>query len=209
MVLKLTTPSPKIYNHIVPLGARDYAEYSVLIIRLLLLLNIVLAFLPLLKKKDDLTDIPLTPSQRALLGLDPSVSAPVTPGSQYITPPRYPRSTTPRSGTPGSRNSSNAGSPLSRKGISTLGRQPNDSPFSPSASPLWQKAIGGSRDTSRRHSYGSSSPLGIGFNGKESSVLGAPHTPSPSAGRGASVGLSNRWLYERGRGSPGNRSVYS
>ena len=89
-----------------------------------------------------------------------------------------------------------------------------ESPFSPSASPLWQKTLGGGgsggRDSLRRHSYGSPSPLGPGVGIKDGSVFGVPGTPSPSTGRGASVGLNNRWLYERGRASPGpGRNGYS
>lgn len=169
--------------------------------------NITLAILPLVQGRDNLIDIPLTPSQRALLGLDPNATPPMTPGTQYITPPRYPRSSTPRSGTPGSRSSSVADSPLSRKDSPSFGKQGIDSPFSPSASPLWQKAVGGARDSGRRHSYGSPSLLGPSGSGKEMSVLGAPNTPSPSTGRGASVALNSRWLYERGRASPGSRGL--
>ena len=179
----------------------------IVLLRIILFCNIVMAFLPLVRRKDDLVDIPLTPSQRALLGLDPNATPPITPGTQYITPPRYPRSSTPRSGTPGSRSSGAANSPLSRKESPSFGRQGSDSPFTPSASPLWQKAVGGSRDPARRHSYGSPSPLGPGMNGKDMSVLGTPNTPSPSTGRGVSVALNSRWLYERGRGSPGNRGL--
>lgn len=167
----------------------------------------MLALLPLVRRKDNLVDIPLTPSQRALLGLDPNATPPMTPGTQYITPPRYPRSSAPRSGTPGSRSSSAANSPLSRKDSPSFGKQGSESPFTPSASSLWQKAVGGARDSGRRHSYGSPSPLGPGGSGKELSVLGAPNPPSPSTGRGTSVALNSRWLYERGRGSPGSRGL--
>lgn len=156
-------------------------------------------------KEDNLTDIDLTPSQRALLGLDPNAAPPATPATQYITPPRYPRSSTPRNDSSGSWRGSNADSPISRQGSPSLGRQGSESPFSPSPIPMWQKAIGGSRDMVRRHSYGSPSPLGLGRGGKDASVLGVPSTPSPSTGRGSSVVLNNRWLYERGRVSPGSR----
>ncbi|KAF7845832.1 hypothetical protein BT93_L0403 [Corymbia citriodora subsp. variegata] len=66
--------------------------------RLLLLTNIVIALrplLPYLAKQDNLDDIPLTPSQRNLLGLPRSTAASpanaAQPGS-YITPHRYRRS---------------------------------------------------------------------------------------------------------------------
>jgi len=39
-------------------------------------------------------------------------------------------------------------------------------------------------------------------------VFGAPSTPSPTAGRGASVGLNSKWLYEKGRRSSGGRSPF-
>ncbi|KAK5162946.1 hypothetical protein LTR04_002873 [Oleoguttula sp. CCFEE 6159] len=175
-----------------------YPYYALILLRIILLLNVAYAMYPLLRPKDDLSDIPLTPSQRSLLGLEP-ISTPITPGSQYITPPRYARSSTPRSGSrPASR------SPLSGR-ESPLGRTFSGSPFSPSTtSPLLQKAMGGS--TTRRLSFGSQAQLGSNI--VNSSVIGAPGTSMPSTGR-ASVGLNNRWLYERGRLSPGSRSVYS
>ncbi|MCJ1287628.1 hypothetical protein MMC26_006980 [Xylographa opegraphella] len=185
------------------------------IIPLLFLYNIYTAASPIFRhkdapfaflRKDEFADIPLTPTQRSLLGLDPNGGPPVTPKTQYLTPPRYPRSATPNSGTPGSRGSSNAGSPASRK-ESPLGRPGSGSEFSPSGSPLWQKTLGGN-SAARRHSYGIPSPLGPGGAGKEGSVFGIPNTPSPTAGKAASVPLNSRWLYERGRSNSGSRSVY-
>ena len=170
--------------------------------------NIAVAIVPVIRPKDDMLDIPLTPTQRAALGLDPNATPPpATATGSYITPPRYPRSPTPRN-TSGSRSGSPMNSPDSRRGSPISGRQGSDSPFSPSPSPLWQKKVGPGRDTSRRHSYGSQSALGPG-SGKELSILGAPSTPSPSAGRGNSIGLNSKWLYERSRVSPGSRSMYS
>ena len=164
--------------------------------RLLSLLGFLLALSPLFRHKDDLADIPLTPSQRSLLGLEPS-SRPATPGSQYVTPPRYSRSATPRS------DRSNSASPLSGK----------DSPFraetvySPSASPLFQKAVG--RDPTKRLSFGGQGSNGLGNTAADSTGVSLGRTLSPSMGKGASVGLNNRWLYDRGRASLGGRSVYS
>ncbi|MCJ1365915.1 hypothetical protein MMC16_005040 [Acarospora aff. strigata] len=86
-----------------------YPFYLVLFFRLILLYNIGKALYPLARPKDEMLDIPLTPSQRALLGLDPNATPPLTSGQQYVTPPRYQRS---RGGTPGSRHSSLPGSPL-------------------------------------------------------------------------------------------------
>lgn len=60
-------------------------------------------------------DIPLTPGQRALLGLDPNATPPLTPGQQYVTPPRYQRS---RGGTPVSARRSLPGSPLAGRDLS-------------------------------------------------------------------------------------------
>lgn len=192
-----------------PQSAQGYVPYARLSLGILFIYNIAFAIAPAMRPRDNLTDIPLTPTQRASLGLDPtSAPPPNTAVSSYITPPRYPRAPTPRNSSSGSRSRSPVGSPASRRGSPLSGRQGSDSPFSPSPSPLWQKAIGGGRDTSRRHSYGSPSPLGPGA-GKDLSVLGVPSTPSPLAGRGASVGLNSKWLYERGRASPGGRSLYS
>lgn len=193
----------------VPKSAQGYVPYAQLPLILLFIYNIAVALAPVMRPKDNLTDIPLTPTQRSALGLDPNVvSLPNTTAPSYITPPRYSRSSTPRKSSLGSRSRSPADSSGSRRGSPLSGRQGSDSPFSPSPSPLWQKAVGGGRDTARRHSYGSASPLGPGP-GKDVSVLGAPSTPSPSSGRGTRVGLNSKWLYERGRASPSNRNLYS
>lgn len=156
-----------------------------------MVINIVTAMLPLYRRKDDLADIPLTPSQRALLGLEPS-STRATPGSPYVTPPRYPRSATPKSS-----GGARGASPLSGKeSPGGLGTQ-----FSPSGSPLWQKAVGGG--VTRRLSYGSNSPLGQ-FPLDGSLALGKPPgTPTASFGKSASVSLNSRWLYEKGLANSG------
>lgn len=175
-----------------------YSYYVLLILRTLPLLGIAYACKPLLQNADDLSDIPLTPSQRALLGLDPASRA-ATPGSDYITPPRYARSTTPRSN-----GGSQSGSPAS--GRDSIRGSPGTS-YSPSASPLLHKAI--NRDAGSRRSFGSPSASVFGKSMSESSMGFGFNSPSPTNNRGASVGLNNRWLYEKGRGSPGLRSVYS
>lgn len=159
-----------------------------------------------MRKPDDLSDIPLTPSQRALLGLPPS-STPMTAGSTYITPPRYQRNT-PRSAS-GSRGTPRSRSPASNVGMrsSSAGwERESHSPFSPTASPLLQKAVGGG--LTRRLSYGSQSPLSGGMLLESSSGSMTPATPTPVGGKVSSVPLSSRWLYERGRGSPSARSLY-
>ncbi|EXJ92241.1 hypothetical protein A1O3_00791 [Capronia epimyces CBS 606.96] len=164
------------YSSITPLlkssGVGDASQLSstaLFLFRLVVCANMVLLLrpvIPYISKKDEITDIPLTPSQRSLLGLDPSVSpTPNSAGSagSYITPPRYRRSSGSFSGTPGSIQNGNASdrrsisatyssSPLSTS-RQTLGfsatpsqsvrRTASGSPFSPSptASPLFHKAV--------------------------------------------------------------------
>src|SRR3569833_2700761 len=95
-----------------------------------------------------MSDIPLTPGQRKLLGL-PASSAPPTPGSKFSTPPRYSR-TPSISGSVGS-NKSYASSPLSGKGSPTaLGGRINGSPYSPAGSPLHQKTNTNNKQKTRK-----------------------------------------------------------
>ncbi|KAH7323844.1 nuclear pore complex component-domain-containing protein [Rhexocercosporidium sp. MPI-PUGE-AT-0058] len=176
-----------------------YADWAYYILQLVFLFNIVMACMPLVRTPDDISDIPLTPAQRKLLGLPPS-SAPPTPGSQYVTPPRYAR-TTPVGGSPGARGNY-SGSPLSAKG------SPNGSttglPFSPGSSPLLQKAMGGGMNGTRRASYGSPSPLGPSLRlGQET-----PGSPSPASKTGG-IGLNSKWLYDKGRRNSGSSRLYS
>ncbi|KAK4227100.1 nuclear pore complex component-domain-containing protein [Podospora fimiseda] len=198
------------------------------------IVNIIRALLPLVRPKDDLSDIALTPAQRQLLGL-PASSAPPTPNSVYSTPPRY------------SRTPSLAGSPISIKSFTSSplsnfaspsplaysptkfsGNSPTkfnastQSQYSPSAavSPLLQKAVGGGR----RPSFGSSSALGASTSSSafgastSSSILGAstssslfgdgPVTPTPVNGKRSSVALNSKWLYERGRRNSSNNWLH-
>lgn len=174
-----------------------YARYALLLLRTIPLCGIAYACTPLLRRKDDLADIPLTPSQRALLGLNPN-ARPASPGSTYITPPRYakssPRSDRSQSGSPFSPRDSSFGSPMAGM------------PQSPSASPLFHKTVG--REAGRRLSFGADSQLGMSRSFGDSVNSFLPSTPSPSNGRGTSVGLNNRWLYEKGRQNPGVRNMY-
>ncbi|KAI1853781.1 hypothetical protein JX266_001765 [Neoarthrinium moseri] len=171
--------------------------------------NIAVACLPLVRPKDDLADIPLTPGQRKLLGLGPS-SAPPTPGSVYSTPPRYSR-TPSMSGSTGSRRSfSNLDSPSAYRSPgdgANLNLGASASQFSPAGSPLIQKAFNGARRSSIS-SIGSPSPFGKSFGMSTSASIfgGAPDSPSPSPANGkrSTVGLNNKWLYEKGRRSSGN-----
>ncbi|KAF2113879.1 nuclear pore complex component-domain-containing protein [Lophiotrema nucula] len=182
-----------------------YHSWIILSTRLIFLANIVQALLPLARRwyPDDISDIPLTPSQRQAMGLDPNVSTPQTPGSGFasplfVTPPRYQMST-PRSsfGTPAGERLS----PSPGRSLSGSPRATSNSPFSPSSgSPLFQKAIGGGSAT-RRGSYDNrNSPLGSSLFG-DSSASNTPGTPTPGMGK-ASVGLNNKWLYEKRRDSP-------
>lgn len=92
---------------------------------------------------------------------------------------------------------SGRGSPLDSSVVSPFGSarrgSGSGSPFS--ASPLKDKVLSNS-ELGRRGSLGSSrgSPLGGDFDGFGS--------PSAKSGR-ASVGLNSKWLYQKGRASPG------
>jgi nucleoporin POM34 len=180
-----------------------YADYVYHALNVVFVFNIIMACLPLFRSRDDISDIALTPGQRKLMGLPPS-SAPPTPGSQYITPPRYARTPTPLSGSPGSKGNYSR-SPLSGKGSPASGSL-SGSPFSPAASPLLQKAMGGGLNGNRRHSYGSPSPLGPGAS--RMAVPETPGTPSPTA-KGVNVGLNSKWLYDKTRMNSGNSRLYS
>ncbi|KAL2059199.1 hypothetical protein ABVK25_000491 [Lepraria finkii] len=159
-------------------AAQPLATPILFLLCLLGLYNITTAFLPLVKTKDELADIPLTPTQRKLLGLDPNIKPPLTPGTLYFTQPRYPRSPTPRTISPANRSSGNFGTPISRS--PSFGREVSGSP---TGSPPWQKAVENARDPARRSRNGAPSPRGPGIGVSEGSVLGAPSTPSPT-GRG-------------------------
>lgn len=166
--------------------------------------NIAIACLPLVRQKDDLSDIPLTPAQRQLLGLPPS-SKPPTPDTVYSTPPRYARTPSIASST-GKASPNN--SPLSAYGSPGSGSRIGGSPFSPVASPLLQKSVGynGRRSTSQ----GSQSPLNASILNQSTASFNSsvfsepPATPSPPGGKRISVGLNNKWLYERSRKSSTN-----
>ncbi|GAT19707.1 LEA domain protein [Aspergillus luchuensis] len=192
------------------------------VLRVIFALNILVALYPLFRPKDNFSDIPLTPTQRSLLGLDPSATQSFTPGTTYVTPPRY-RLSASRNASPASR----SGSPLSASAGASGHRLSSGPSFSPSPSPLLHKVVtNGSKESGRRPSFGSSSPLGRSSSFspfKESSFKEstfkdststfrestmstfsgmssiAPATPSPVGGKRVSLGLSNKWLYERSR----------
>lgn len=175
-------------------------------IRSLLVVNIGVALLPLARRyyPDDIADIPLTPSQRQSMGLDPNVATPQTPGSayaspNYVTPPRYQKST-PRSSFSNSADRTGQ-SPLSGSPRASMAKSTSNSPFSPNTgSPLFQKALGGGSATKRLSYDSRGSPLSSSLFG-DSSASNTPGTPTPGTGK-ASVGLNNKWLYEKRRDSP-------
>ncbi|KAI4646054.1 hypothetical protein J4E93_005633 [Alternaria ventricosa] len=176
--------------------AVPYSAWAVLLVRIVFTANIVIAFLPLIRRyyPDEIADIPLTPSQRASMGLKAGVQAPQSPGSafaspNYVTPPRYQRST-PRSNSFSNQEYS-SGSP-------NFGRSGSGSPFSPNNGGNFQRSMSGSSAT-KRLSYGGSSMSSSLF-GDSSSSMTAPGTPTPSTGK-ASVGLNSKWLYEKRRDS--------
>lgn len=180
-----------------------YPIYALWITRLLFLANIGLATLPLWRKPDACEDIPLTPSQRQLMGLPP-MSRPATPQEkeQYVTPPRFSRSNTPRS-TSSSVRGEVSGSPLSGRGtpVDNSGsflRSSIDSQRRMSGSPLTGGSALKSGGERRRLSYTSNRSSPLSFSEFESS--GSLQTPTK--GSRPSMGLNNKWLYEKGRGSP-------
>lgn len=161
------------------------------LLRLFFLINIAIACLPLFRPTDNCEDIPLTPAQRNMLGLPP-MSRPATPQEekQYLTPPRYSRSTTPTgrsiSGTPRSA----SGSPYSPAIRNSGGGSPHSGAMS--------GFKGSGNESGRRRTSGS--PLALGGNDMDG-PFGSSMTPTKSGK--ASVGLNSKWLYEKGRRSSG------
>jgi nucleoporin POM34 len=173
-----------------------YSAWGILAIRLFFAVNIVNALLPLVRRyyPDDIADIPLTPSQRTSMGLKASVPSSQTPSSSYaspayVTPPRYSRST------PRSSFSNHGDRPLLGSGSphASLGRSTSNTSYSPGNL--------GSSATKRASYGGGGSPFNGSLFGDSSSSASGPGTPTPSTGK-ASVGLNNKWLYEKRRDSP-------
>ncbi|KAK7421808.1 hypothetical protein QQX98_002024 [Neonectria punicea] len=177
----------------VPQSLQYYLSWAWFIFQMIPFFNIVTACLPLVRRKDDLSDIALTAAQRKLLGLPPTSAAP-TPDAKFSTPPRYSR-TPSVSGSVGSRGSF-ASSPLSGRGSPII----QGSTGSPLGSPLFQKSVN-SFGNGRRSSIGSGSPFGAS---SSANLFSDPTSPSPSGGKRTSVGLNNKWLYEKGRRSSSN-----
>ncbi|GAB0135428.1 Unknown protein [Epichloe bromicola] len=189
----------KINPQIVSSTSRTYLGWAWFVFQLVPLIQIGLACLPLVRAKDDLDDIPLTATQRKLLGLSPS-SAPPTPDAKFSTPPRYSR-TPSIAGSVGSRGS-HASSPLSGRGSPIVQGSfgASGSQHSPLGSPLLQKSFSG-MGNARRSSFGSTSPFA---QSTSTNLFSDPGPPSPSGGKRTSVGLNSKWLYERGRRSSGS-----
>ena len=240
------------FSLVTPSTSTSITSTAVLLLRILFLSNTILSLrpiIPYISQKDTIIDIPLTPSQRALLGLPPSTSKPATPlsttsspnagTSGYITPPRYQRQF---SGSNSSTPSSQPNFSVDRRSISanyssspmstsryTLGFSPSPSapqtqpqfrrtasgsPFSPTASPLFQKAIRHQHNTSQdldfsvsgrtsvvesafgKSSLGSSSGLGLGRSQsvKERGARQEEGKASPIAQKG----VNYKWLYDKG-----------
>ncbi|ROT39255.1 nuclear pore complex component [Sodiomyces alkalinus F11] len=169
---------------------RTYLGWARLALQSIPLVNIGFAVLPLLRPNDNLDDIPLTAAQRKLLGL-PAGSKPSTPNATYSTPPRYSR--TPSLAGSVASNRSYTSSPLSGRGSPI---KSGGSPFSPANNSPSKFA---NSIANRRSSFGSPTP----FAASTASSLFPDTTPSPLAGKRTSVGLNNKWLYERGRRSSG------
>ncbi|KAI1117385.1 nuclear pore complex component-domain-containing protein [Nemania sp. NC0429] len=170
--------------------------------------NIVANALPLMRARDTLSDIPLTPGQRELLGLPPS-GVPPTPGSAFSTPPRYAR-TPSAQGSAVSRRSFSSSPVLTRSSSNQESPTPaaNGSGLaSPSPHILLQKAMLGARRSSLG-SMGSPSPLRGSVLAGASIFSSSPESPSPSpVSKQSSVGLSNKWRYNKGMRPKGFRDL--
>ncbi|EXJ60758.1 hypothetical protein A1O7_04911 [Cladophialophora yegresii CBS 114405] len=190
------------YSSVTPLlsktGLLDGSQVSstvLLLLRLLFCINIALLLRPLLPyapSRDEVDDIPLTPSQRQLLGLAPSTKSPPASGevsASYITPPRYRRvSNSQYSG------ESNNGSPHASTGRRSISANYSSSPLSTSrfthgSSPTPSQSI-----TSRRTNSGSprASPLFHRAikNQSQSQISDIDYNASAFSSFGASTGTS-------------------
>ncbi|KAL7949007.1 nuclear pore complex component domain-containing protein [Trichoderma barbatum] len=191
-----------------PKPFRLYLGWAWFIAQLLPFIQIGMACLPLIRPKDELSDIPLTATQRKLLGLDPSVIPP-TPDAKFSTPPRYSR-TPSIAGSVGSR-ASYPDSPLDGRGDSISNSLSPSfagsiSQFSPIGNPLFQNVNSMSHS---RPSFGSPGSFSSSIGPSTSSnIFSDPASPSPSAGKRTSIGLNNKWLYEKGRRPSGNTWVH-
>jgi nucleoporin POM34 len=144
------------------------ASTPILLLRLYLVINIILSLrpaIPYLSQNDEITDIPLTPSQRALLGLNPSTPSTAVSiagaGGAFITPPRYRH-------TSGSSKNTPNGQSTSRRSISEnysnspLNTSKNIPGFSPSPQTKQQPTSSQYRRSSSSQFGSSSTAVGLG-----------------------------------------------
>lgn len=211
--------------------ARPIVYWAFIVVYMLPALNILVACLPLIRRKDDLSDIPLTPAQRKLLNLPPS-SKPATPDTVYSTPPRYsrtpsiPNSTGKIGGSSNNNNYETALTGADRYDLDSFGKTSYGSSVgsssyggsinSTTASPLLQRGMAFGRQQPNPFKALQSIPtsslspatarlLNQSTTSFASSIFnGAPGTPSPAGGKAISVGLNNKWLYERSRKTSNN-----
>ncbi|PSR80586.1 nuclear pore complex component-domain-containing protein [Coniella lustricola] len=188
---------------------RPAVWWAFCVVYMLPALNIVIACLPLVRRKDDLSDIPLTPAQRQLLNLPPSSKAP-TPDAVYSTPPRYSRTPSIRSSTSKlGGNDSQSNYEIMFVGSSSYGGSINSATASPLLAYNRQQPPNPFKP---RHAIQTSSLspataklLNQSTASFASSIFSrTPASPSPAGGKTISVGLNNKWLYERGRNSSKN-----
>ncbi|KPI35234.1 uncharacterized protein AB675_3750 [Cyphellophora attinorum] len=167
--------------------ARDTAATILLTLRILFFINILLSLrqsIPYISKTDTIDDIPLTPSQRALLGLPASASgspavsrsgSPLAPPSPGFSPSPTTAQTQPKASAPYSYSpAGDRGSPLFHKAIERQQRRQSQSDFDVSG-------LG-------RSSFGDSS--GSGGLGRSQSVKGGPAAA-------AKKGVNFKWLYDQ------------
>ncbi|ERT01753.1 uncharacterized protein SPSK_05432 [Sporothrix schenckii 1099-18] len=206
---------------------QQYSSLLVTVINTALLINMARSLLPLFRKPDPISDIPLTPGQRKLLGL-PALKTSATPNAVYTTPPRYTR-TPSVSGSAASIAAATHGSGKSTEASfskSFTGSPISGSPLFPKARPANGGPSSGSRSGSpfsptspfqntRKASFGSPGTLGGSANValgagslfSDSTMSSMPGTPSPT-GKRLSMGLNNKWLYEKGRRSSSGSRLY-
>ncbi|KAI5780826.1 nuclear pore complex component-domain-containing protein [Geopyxis carbonaria] len=83
-----------VVNPYIPATIFQYANYAVWGLRMLFIWNIAESLFRLVRAPDDFSNVALTPDQRKLLGLNPNTPiSPIIKSTDYVTPPRYTKST--------------------------------------------------------------------------------------------------------------------
>lgn len=180
LAIKLMDDRPQIVWKIMSPISYFTGQYPIWAVWSIIAYIVLTALKPLWSGPDQLLDIDLNATQRFLLGLDPNATPPVTPTTKYVTPPKYTRSATPLSGTPGSRGSSPSASPLAYK--NDIGYRRSSDSFSSS------QRISFDSDP-RRRSFGISAP----FFSTPSKDGSAPSSASKVSG----IVFSSKWQYHR------------